>query len=85
MTKSTSTGITWQDPPGLDNNKGRRYNDVFSELADNPGRWALIGTFSSMGSTYGCVHRLRKVYPGFEIVSRKGDQGGGLVYARRPE
>lgn len=73
---SADDGFVWEDPPAPNftgRPSGRR-----DAMRANPGRWMLFGVYASQGGT-----AIRRA--GFEVATRKREDGRFDVYARWPE
>lgn len=51
------TEMVWKDPPPVSSNRRRNYKPILWELRQNPGRWALLGTYE-VRSVVAYLHRL---------------------------
>lgn len=72
--------IIWRDPPPMKPRGGATRDDQRRKAMDaEPGRWLLW----HVGPSLGAFTRLRK--DGYEVTSRREDDGNWAIYARRPE
>lgn len=73
--------ITWQDPPPVAGKMGQygRIKAILQACRENPGRWALAGTYAQSGTN---VARLK--LQGFEATGRRREDGRFDVYVRFP-
>lgn len=72
--------IVWQDPPAGTGSTGRRkWAPLIAACKERPGKWALVGDFSSASST----DAFRKL--GVETTTRRRDDGRVDLYVRWPE
>ena len=57
--------------------------DIRKHTRRNPNKWAILVTFTKVGSARDTARRLRHVHPEFEYTTRTNDDGiSGTVYAR---
>ena len=69
------TEMQWVEEPPAAKQAGAKGSGKRQDLRDNPGKWALYGTYGRIYSATSSAAQLRKY--GFEAVSR-----GLEVYAR---
>jgi hypothetical protein len=73
--------LTWQDPPPDRRRQGSAYIDAIAEqLKSNPGKWALIRTVKSTGSSSSTFRKR-----GLEVTLRRRPDLQFDLYARWPE